>query len=361
MDSSHTKFSSSAGYSTRLATSLANTERFSSLRTEDKTPPKSLGIPLRHHAPEDWNWHFECVRDLKYVESRVILPEYVYGLDTKAYVDTSYVANGPMALRDAHEAEDVVEEIQKTLLVAARGALAAGLREEWAAMAREKKVEVLLQALVRGADIAHDRARYDCPEMTIPALLGELKDERGLIDELQNCVAFDDKGVKKDYFLFPNGKVEKELLAASFAAYGPGFPMHVHPHGESCHHGGGCTHGHWAHSFSNLRMVSRTLFISATLLSVLDIMAGRPARSVEWKEDIQACFECGKSAGALMRCTACSYAIYCSSACQKKNWKAHKPICVEAKAHNLKAKEEEGGATFAESMQFERAWMKWGC
>ncbi|KAF8595868.1 hypothetical protein BDV93DRAFT_528382 [Ceratobasidium sp. AG-I] len=39
------------------------------------------------------------------------------------------------------------------------------------------------------------------------------------------------------------------------------------------------------------------------------------------------CWECGNVGGKLMACGKCKTARYCSTECQKKNWKKHKPNC----------------------------------
>ena len=44
------------------------------------------------------------------------------------------------------------------------------------------------------------------------------------------------------------------------------------------------------------------------------------------------CFHCGKRGHDLPRCRQCSQAYYCDSACQRKHWKQHRPVCQAAVA-----------------------------
>lgn len=50
---------------------------------------------------------------------------------------------------------------------------------------------------------------------------------------------------------------------------------------------------------------------------------------------LEVCALCGK-VGARMRCSRCKSAKYCSAACQRKDWKSHKPIC-ERLIHHRRA------------------------
>ena len=47
-------------------------------------------------------------------------------------------------------------------------------------------------------------------------------------------------------------------------------------------------------------------------------------------KDASRCVSCGRTradAGSLMRCGGCKKIEYCSAACQKADWKKHKPAC----------------------------------
>eukprot|EP00983_Pelagomonas_calceolata_P076646 1153508-Pelagomonas_calceolata.AAC.1 len=43
----------------------------------------------------------------------------------------------------------------------------------------------------------------------------------------------------------------------------------------------------------------------------------------------RACAECGKTDGGLQRCGGCRVVRYCSAACQRKAWPAHKKECKQ--------------------------------
>ena len=51
------------------------------------------------------------------------------------------------------------------------------------------------------------------------------------------------------------------------------------------------------------------------------------------KQDADVCDACGKSQSLLSeklkKCQACKVTFYCSKACQKKAWKAHKKVCAD--------------------------------
>jgi hypothetical protein len=46
------------------------------------------------------------------------------------------------------------------------------------------------------------------------------------------------------------------------------------------------------------------------------------------------CFCCGAS-GQLKKCSGCDIAYYCSTECQRKNWREHKKLCRERVAHGF--------------------------
>ena len=79
-------------------------------------------------------------------------------------------------------------------------------------------------------------------------------------------------------------------------------------------------------------------------------------RAGSFKATKQACWHCnvseGDGAGAvkLLRCSQCKAAVYCSRACQKEDWKAHRAECRQmgleraACCELSKAKEDNGNA-----------------
>ncbi|KAJ7581241.1 hypothetical protein C8J56DRAFT_959461 [Mycena floridula] len=61
------------------------------------------------------------------------------------------------------------------------------------------------------------------------------------------------------------------------------------------------------------------------------------------------CLLCGSE--ATKRCTGCSVADYCSTDCQKKHWKAHKPLCTSLKGGKWQIV--HGGSAFLVKIQRE--------
>ncbi|KAJ7048916.1 hypothetical protein C8F01DRAFT_799660 [Mycena amicta] len=208
------------------------------------------------------------------------------------------------------------------------------------------------------ADVAHERARLDCPEMSLYGLIGERKGdgEQDLISLFQEMATHDAEG---PICIFRHPKFEEEfhLIIRRLPQW------------------------HWKHPYAALRIFQRLLFISATLAAILDLHAGIPP-SPRWLQDItrvyDTCFQCGIDATDanlpnLRKCTGCAYALYCSPRCQKQNWAAHKPLCVSTKnivripkpsaslvdepVSNPDSDEEP--ITFAEYLRLERAALKW--
>ena len=50
--------------------------------------------------------------------------------------------------------------------------------------------------------------------------------------------------------------------------------------------------------------------------------------------DVMSCWTCKKT-GALLVCSRCKDASYCSQTCQRADWKGHKKVCSRAKATKL--------------------------
>ncbi|EPY29578.1 MYND finger domain-like protein [Strigomonas culicis] len=57
------------------------------------------------------------------------------------------------------------------------------------------------------------------------------------------------------------------------------------------------------------------------------------ATTAQGQPGLGKCFKCGTRAApgtALMRCSRCKVAKYCSAECQKSDWKFHKQVCASA-------------------------------
>ncbi|KAJ9528228.1 hypothetical protein QJQ45_014207, partial [Haematococcus lacustris] len=72
---------------------------------------------------------------------------------------------------------------------------------------------------------------------------------------------------------------------------------------------------------------------------------GQPAAS---SDAAQCCAQCGAGNVKLFRCSRCREVTYCSPACQKKHWKAHKAAChapADASSHTASTPSQPAGAT----------------
>lgn len=66
-----------------------------------------------------------------------------------------------------------------------------------------------------------------------------------------------------------------------------------------------------------------------TFMNINKIRDYLPQNEIK-KESPLVCFTCG-ARNATKKCGACKIDIYCSQECQKKDWKSHKPNCVQNK------------------------------
>ncbi|KAJ7053783.1 hypothetical protein C8F01DRAFT_1166219 [Mycena amicta] len=257
------------------------------------------------------------------------------------YIDTlelGYTSNKPVSEREHHATLQKLVFLQMELIPRVQEMLADGsFVRAWEAMGREKRM-----------NFAHERARVDCPEMSLYGLIGEKKGdgEQDLISLFQEMSTHD--GAEGPLCIFRHPKFEEE------------FHLMIR----------GLPEWHWKHPYAAPRIFQRLLFISATLAAILDLHAGIPP-SPRWFQDItrvyDTCFQ------YLRKCTGCAYALYCSPRCQKQNWSAHKPLCASTKnivripkpwaslvdvpVSNPDSDEEP--ITFAEYLRLERAALKW--
>nr|GAT47560.1 predicted protein [Mycena chlorophos] len=313
-------------------------------------PPADFGIPLRLVHVEDWNWHFEQVYKRKYGSRSADVGPLPPNLDGMDMVDASYTGNAPLARRDEAAARAVLGAMQGDLVPRVRDVLTEGKFErDWAEMEREAKLRLLIKALARGADVAGERSRADCPEMSAFGLVGDRTQdgEAGLVPLLKLFAERNDACVEDNVFFFPHAKSTLEM-----------HPLLRTPPDD------------FLHAWGRLRVTKRSLFITATLAAVLDLHDNVKPKSYPraFTDELPACFHCGVDAGAassvLSKCSGCSYALYCSAACQKANWRAHKALCALAKKTNALAagsktssgrKRSSDGMMFAELVAMERA------
>ncbi|KAK7065115.1 MYND-type domain-containing protein [Favolaschia claudopus] len=178
---------------------------------------------------------------------------------------------------------------------------------KWNALSDEKKGQFVLQGLIRAAFRApREQSRYDCPEARLNWLVGG-----GVIELLKVAVACDDTGdcCLKTLFLFSSPHTDGE------------YPDDPASSDET-------------KARRYLRILLRNFYIVETMIGILEEFNGLPAhfptlQGEEQKVDEgnRECSECFDSAEVLCRCSGCGIALYCSSACQSRDWLQHKRLC----------------------------------
>ncbi|KAJ7048376.1 hypothetical protein C8F01DRAFT_1267559 [Mycena amicta] len=155
----------------RLQEAEAKTKLYHALREEGRKPPLELGIPLRTAGAEIWNEYFEDALLAKYGEDGDAMG---YTGETMGFWEWSYAANLPLARRDADEVLMRLTSLQACLVPRAEAMVKEGtFKRAWLIMSREERKEMVLEALLRAADVVGERARLDCPEMSLWALIGD--------------------------------------------------------------------------------------------------------------------------------------------------------------------------------------------
>ncbi|KAJ7494001.1 hypothetical protein FB451DRAFT_1491593 [Mycena latifolia] len=273
-------------------------------------PPKELGIPLKHLYPSDWNWHFQ----------RAYRQKYGPDADLEAWKRENFDLGHFSYLEDLRGCNQEIDATSKVLLEAegllvglAIEQLDGGFEAAWTALEVERKQDLGVDGLVRAAFKVREESRFDCPEMSLFGLIDD--GEYNLINLLKAIIAHDPTGNLrvKSLYLFSHPEVERE--------YGyihkPNIPEGLR-------------------AFGYLRIIQRNLYIVQALIGVLEAYAGKPAPKVSAAEERAAkegtaCYSCGavstEDGVTLRKCSGCKLVSYCSSECQKKDWRDHKKLC----------------------------------
>ncbi|KAF7325124.1 hypothetical protein MKEN_00555900 [Mycena kentingensis (nom. inval.)] len=329
----------------------------------DAIPPARLGIPLRHLHPHDWNFYFEHEYKDKY---RPGGNPYRYWLETHDFFVEGFRGNAPLAQKEHVKIMVTLSIFHFTFTPYVVEVMERGdFERAWVAMGKAEREELALKALIRGADVAHERGRMDCPEMSMENMVGD--GEFSVLSLLKAVAAY--RGEEGPLYVYTHPAFEAEI--SPLLAYGK---------------------GHWRFTYAHIRVAYRLYFISATLSAILDIHAGIPPSAGDTQDidrtfyDVPACFQCGAEApspasesesasaspsgtaatspATLSRCSACAFATYCSAACQKRNWREHKEQCASIKAirpldPELKFSPIECRAVFAGGLKRARCALKW--
>ncbi|KAF8155020.1 hypothetical protein K438DRAFT_1987247 [Mycena galopus ATCC 62051] len=248
----------------------------------------------------------------------------------------------PDALQDIALTTKEMMEVEGELIALSLENVTYGtLEADWAALSMEKKKELALEGLYRGACAApRDNSRSSCPEMTVAGLVGD--GEYNLINLLKRLIEHDPTGNNrvKELFLFAHPYIDHQFRHSNNA------PEQLK-------------------SFLYRCVLLRNFYILETLFGIIQAYHGRPPRKIiptqlhdkhchgprteaerkaiakhgkvdnsQCKEQAAvagyACYTCHKQTDdrdTLKRCGQCQGAWYCSKECQKADWTAHKKFC----------------------------------
>jgi hypothetical protein len=136
-------------------------------------PPKELGIPLKQCYPEDWNLHFEMACCRKYGPNADLEAWRHENFDLVELPLMSYMGNLRGCNLEIATTSKVLLEREGILVGLAIEQLDGDFEAAWVALDLEKKMELVLDGLVRGAFKAREESRFDCPEMSRFGLIGD--------------------------------------------------------------------------------------------------------------------------------------------------------------------------------------------
>ncbi|KAJ7766214.1 hypothetical protein B0H16DRAFT_1687215 [Mycena metata] len=288
-----------------------------------RVPPKDLGLPLslKHYYPESWNFHFQKAYGEKYGPNA----------DLKSWKKENTDIGLLAYLGNVRACEQEIAVTTKVLL-RAEGSLIAlamnkfahdDLENGWNSLDVDKRTDLVLEGLVRGAIHARELSRLDCPEMCVFRLSGarEKEQKRGFIDLLKAIIAHDPtgNGSVKSLYMFSHPAVENEYEYVTTLA--TPWPPEMR-------------------AFGLLRILQRNLYIVQALTGILKAYSGVAAIDITPKDEWEAqqrgivcvgCYSCGATpnddAVTLRKCGGCRSVTYCSEDCQQRDWRQHKKLC----------------------------------
>ncbi|KAF8202017.1 hypothetical protein K438DRAFT_1965467 [Mycena galopus ATCC 62051] len=276
--------------------------------------------PNKHTARVAWNEHFELTIGFKYDLYDVYLSDPPQLFENNLEKEWLWKA---LDFADVvQEAAQLTKEIMalegRLIALAAENIIWGSFEADWSALNMEKKREIVLEGLYRGACVApRDNSRDTCPEMTVAGLAGD--GEYNLINLLKRPIVYDPmlagSGRVKETFLFSHPYVDHTTQHTEGAPTRHGHPLEKTRPAK--------THGN-QHCTEQFKIEMKTYKAKHGLI----------VDNSKYKEDAAIAaytyyfyLEWMDNRDSLKRCAACKGPYYCSKECQRADWKTHKKYC----------------------------------
>ncbi|KAJ7577495.1 hypothetical protein C8J56DRAFT_899125 [Mycena floridula] len=191
----------------------------------------------------------------------------------------------------------------------------------WKKMDKERKEEIVLEGLYRGACAApRNNSHISCPEMTIKGLLGD--SEYNLTNLLKRLIEHDPTGNHraKEVYLFVHPYVEHEYRITEAAP--DILRAFIHQHGRP-------PVAIQVARFGGQEYKGEERQKARDKLKNSNIQIDQSQCKEEAKAVVNECLAISSHRKSFKRCGRCKSVRYCSVECQTKNWKEHKKVCSQ--------------------------------
>ncbi|KAJ7264286.1 hypothetical protein C8J57DRAFT_1624811 [Mycena rebaudengoi] len=262
--------------------------------------------PNKYTHRVEWNAHFAREISRRYDSFSFTEVPIVQRSDRAWTWETSDITE--LNLRIADLAKRVMHNEGRIVSLAVENLLYGSFETDWKQPDLQKKEEIVLEGLYRGACAStRENSRDTCPEMTIKGLVGDGKfNSINLLKCLLEHSSIGNGRVKQIYFF-------------------------IHPYVEHQHR---CSEDtpDLVKAFIYRLLLFRNCVITATLIGILDAYLDIPAEQHPVAKTWNRCEEQATCATAqeretFKRCNNCRPVWYCSKECQRKDWIDHKKIC----------------------------------